>query len=1115
MTTFSRAGTFITNDGPINGAIVTGYKRSRFMGVPAADTAPPINPDAGPVTTGPLFGAPGAFILALPTNEDYYFVVHYMGAYYWQLSSFATFSDTDGQTLPGATSYASLSGAGQAASPGGLTQTGPWIVIDAGTTANSWTTAGTIEIAGAEGVDLSSSGGAVTVPTALSGDASSKVASTAFVAAAVARSAFFDVQSYGAKGDSVTDDTAAIQATFLAAAGPQPSPPFGITGSTIYFPPGEYVISSPIFVSSFTGVVYGAGYGNSPYYSASPGSGSVIRWKGLNNTQPMFKIFDSGSTIFQHLRIEGNNTNPPLYAFQYDSQIATNVTASTSGGLNAAGQNTLTVSSTANASYGQIVTDTTHASYIPANTIITSVVDASNVTLSNNIQTTIPNGDTIDFHGDNSGFNHRACKIRDCWIGQWGWSSQGTNQGNVQTGVGFTGANANNDQFSIERCYFQTCTSYGLYAPNTQTVWGSVKDLGFDSCGVGLMTESNMAAYNLTFNRCGIDYQIGPSNANSPSVDVFKQESENSKQWIQLGSNGRLSIRGGSVQTNGLVQVSTTSSGSSNTSGQAVLNVTSATNVTAGMFVSDTTNPTYIPIGTYVLSIASNAVTLSANIGTTISAGDTIKFANPFIDCTNFVAGTAAGQGNGSLLIEDVVQTNYPVPTYLAPILIGPKSTHVGSFSTIIRQCRGFLPAMVMFAPGCTMWAAGGSRSRGVLEFSSYDAPFGSTYIYNQFRNELANQSSSPPFGTRATINTAVWDPPPTIDIPSTSGVFNVKAYGAIGDGVTDDTTAVEAAIAAAKAVGGTVLFPPPGTYLISATLYINNSNKPLVFDGGSWNSTVLLANAANVPLFDTNGFTSTGIVFKNIHLNGNGANQSSGAPHIIDGYGMSNCRFSNVWFDNPYTAASLTTGSIGSVRLFQNGSAGNGSGNIIENCLFYNSNATAYQNQVGVLMSQSVQNIVRNCIFNNIGTSGNTHPSAILDNGGSNIIQGNIFLSGTGVYCDSNTASLICDNVFSGTSPTIGQSGTGNIVRNNPGYNPFTVTAPAFPATTVTYTNNTGVDVYAYVTNGTASMTTTVNGNTGPAIAASAVQIVFIPAGGTFVPTYASGSPSWIFQGN
>ncbi len=46
----------------------------------------------------------------------------------------------------------------------------------------------------------------------------------------------------------------------------------------------------------------------------------------------------------------------------------------------------------------------------------------------------------------------------------------------------------------------------------------------------------------------------------------------------------------------------------------------------------------------------------------------------------------------------------------------------------------------------------------------------------------------------------------------------NVKAYGAVGDGITDDTTAINTAL---SAVAGGVLFIPKGTYKISGTINI------------------------------------------------------------------------------------------------------------------------------------------------------------------------------------------------------------------------------------------------------------------------------------------------------
>jgi len=74
--------------------------------------------------------------------------------------------------------------------------------------------------------------------------------------------------------------------------------------------------------------------------------------------------------------------------------------------------------------------------------------------------------------------------------------------------------------------------------------------------------------------------------------------------------------------------------------------------------------------------------------------------------------------------------------------------------------------------------------------------------------------------------------------------VVNVKQYGAVGDGLTDDWSAIQGAI---DACGGSTYTPgvstvllPPGRYIISRPLYIT---KPIRFVGSGWNATSIEAS--------------------------------------------------------------------------------------------------------------------------------------------------------------------------------------------------------------------------------------------------------------------------------
>ncbi|HEY1179928.1 MAG TPA: glycosyl hydrolase family 28-related protein [Phytomonospora sp.] len=79
--------------------------------------------------------------------------------------------------------------------------------------------------------------------------------------------------------------------------------------------------------------------------------------------------------------------------------------------------------------------------------------------------------------------------------------------------------------------------------------------------------------------------------------------------------------------------------------------------------------------------------------------------------------------------------------------------------------------------------------------------------------------------------------------ISASAPIFNVTDYNAKGDGTTDDRAAIQAAIDAASAVGGGIVFFPKGTYLLGATL---NVPSGILLRGQSRRTSTLKVTALN-----------------------------------------------------------------------------------------------------------------------------------------------------------------------------------------------------------------------------------------------------------------------------
>lgn len=163
---------------------------------------------------------------------------------------------------------------------------------------------------------------------------------------------------------------------------------------------------------------------------------------------------------------------------------------------------------------------------------------------------------------------------------------------------------------------------------------------------------------------------------------------------------------------------------------------------------------------------------------------------------------------------------------------------------------------------------------------------------------------------------------------------YNVRAYGATGDGTTDDTTAINAASTAANNAGvGTVYFPR-GTYITSGITVYRNVDY---CGAGEGVTTVKLkdSSAAGSHVFATDGFaTDTQTIaasyttgewefkIRKMTIDGNVANNASGGHGLaLYGYGyhldrlmVQNCHGAGWWSEWTLTTEPVNAG-VGSTN--------------------------------------------------------------------------------------------------------------------------------------------------------------------------------------------------------
>jgi hypothetical protein len=126
-----------------------------------------------------------------------------------------------------------------------------------------------------------------------------------------------------------------------------------------------------------------------------------------------------------------------------------------------------------------------------------------------------------------------------------------------------------------------------------------------------------------------------------------------------------------------------------------------------------------------------------------------------------------------------------------------------------------------------------------------------------------------------------VYDPPFAGSVPYSvceklEQTVSVKDFGAVGDGVTDDTVAIQAAINAVGSTNGGVIYFPTGVYLVSQGTIPNQSlylqNNVTIIGAGVGATLIKLAPNANSHVITGQNVNNIGIY--NLAIDGDRANQ-------------------------------------------------------------------------------------------------------------------------------------------------------------------------------------------------------------------------------------------------
>lgn len=279
--------------------------------------------------------------------------------------------------------------------------------------------------------------------------------------------------------------------------------------------------------------------------------------------------------------------------------------------------------------------------------------------------------------------------------------------------------------------------------------------------------------------------------------------------------------------------------------------------------------------------------------------------------------------------------------------------------------------------------------------------------------------------------------------VPS-SRKFDVKTYGAVGDGSTDDTAAIQAALAAIPSTGGVLYFPSGKYKYTGSTLTLSNpitveGEGGGVYDTAGWPPvagqystaiSTIIFDSSTISLFTVEAF---GCTFKNIALyNSSVATPVSGAGITVSDGGTFN-NYTDITVSGFYIGIDVQQGSV---ERFDNCTFlrpvlyglklrnilhPDGGDHCISNCAFYN--GWDRSGSAAIRIESGGGPKIINCKINSLGAAPFIFTNGIDLALGNSIATGDLLIancsienySGTGIKGTTGTSSTWNNTLITG----------------------------------------------------------------------------------------------------